>query len=99
MVKIKIKSDELLHFALSNIQLPNLHFKSILEFLETNDELQIVNHLTDDETISSVLNQEEISSKTKSETEKEIENLSISKGISLGDRYFKFLETQDCVTE
>ena len=100
----KIKSDELLHFAQSNTQLPNLHLESLLEFFETDDEPQTVNNLTDVEIISSVLNQGEISSEIELETEEEIEKLSILEGISLlgileGDRYFKFLERQDCVTE
>ena len=58
-----------------------------------------MNHLTDVEIISSILNQEENQSETESDAEEEVEKISVSEGISLGDIYLKFLGTQNCVTE
>lgn len=92
----KVKAAELMQYA--QTQLANLHEESILEFLTTNDEPQIVNHMTDNEIITSVLRPEDQNSDTESDGENE-DKISVSDGISLGEKYLKFLEMQDSITE
>lgn len=48
--------------------LANLHEESIFEFLSTDDEPEIVNHMTDNEIFFSVLDPEEKNSETDSYT-------------------------------
>lgn len=63
--------------------------------METEDQSQIINQLTDSEIISSILNTEANNSETESD-EEEIQKVSIAEDISIGKSYSKFLETQDC---
>ena len=97
----KIKTAELMNYAVNRNQFASLQEEKIFEFLENDDESEIVSdHLTDAEIISSVLTkQDKNDSDTESNTKEEVQKLSITKGLSLEEEYLKFLETQDCVSE
>ena len=98
----KIKTAELMNYALNRDQFANLKEEKVLEFLQNDEESEIVSHhLTDAEIISSVLTKQgENDSDTESDTQEEEEQkLSITEGLSIGEKYLKFLETQDCVSE
>ena len=71
--------------------------KKILEFLENDDESEIVSHhLTNAEIISSVLIKQD---KNELNSEDAVQKLSIIEGFSLREGYLKFLETQNCVSK
>lgn len=61
-------------------QLSNLHEQTILEFLETDNQPQILNQMPDSEIISSVLSSEENNYQT--ELNEEILKFSKAEGIS-----------------
>lgn len=96
----KIKVAELMDYAKSRME--NLHEDAIEQFLEHDEEPETINHMSDQEIISSVLNLESNNSETESDPddeEVEEEKILLAEGISLGERYLNFLEKQNIVTD
>lgn len=98
--KSQEKSTELLIYAKhSNIPVP-FQADDITDWIMSVDEHPVTNQLTDHEIISNVLGPSQSDqSDSDTDSDSEVEKITFSQGLALGDQYLKFLEQQSCVSQ